>query len=243
MKPVHITERSLKGYTTKILVSFAAVWIVPLIVLLATFRWHLPAVGVRLLYKSTWVLFAGALLSWFPISFAKLPDKTLKKWAILLGSLAAASLFLLPFGMGHWDYYGSYYGFCLNPSWYYVDNLFLSFLLHLFPVGLVFGLTDEGTAGSLSDSSSWQTDYDQSKMTGTGSGSWGGRSWLDGVWKGGQISDDFYGKHGEFDRNDESRRVSEDMQQFHSSHPGADLSDHYFWDDTLDAETDGYLDD
>ena len=35
-----------------------------------------------------------------------------------------------------------------------------------------------------------------------------------------------YGMHGEFDRNDESRRMSE----------------HYFWDDVLDARTDGYLD-
>ena len=57
-----------------------------------------------------------------------------------------------------------------------------------------------------------------------------------------EISDDFYGKHGEFDLNDESRRVSEDIQQFHRSHPDADLSDHYYWDDILDAETDGYLD-
>lgn len=57
-----------------------------------------------------------------------------------------------------------------------------------------------------------------------------------------EISDDYYGKHGEFDINDESRRVSEDIQQFHRSHPDADLSDHYYWDDILDAETDGYLD-
>ena len=48
---------------------------------------------------------------------------------------------------------------------------------------------------------------------------------------------------GEFDRNDEARRISEDMQQFHRSHPDADLSDHYGWEDVLDAETDDYLDD
>lgn len=41
---------------------------------------------------------------------------------------------------------------------------------------------------------------------------------------------------------DESRRRSEDIQQFHESHPDADLSDHYSWEDILDAETDGYLD-
>lgn len=57
------------------------------------------------------------------------------------------------------------------------------------------------------------------------------------------MTKDYVGKHGEFDRYDESRRVSEDIQQFHNCHPGADLSDHYYWDDVLDADTDGYLDD
>ena len=42
--------------------------------------------------------------------------------------------------------------------------------------------------------------------------------------------------------NDESRRISEDMQQFHLSSPNTDLSDHYYWEDILDAETDRYLD-
>ena len=76
----------------------------------------------------------------------------------------------------------------------------------------------------------------------SGSGLWGKKGWLDDVWKGGQVSDDFIGHRGEFDLNDEARRVSEDMQQFHHNHPDADLSDHYFWDDVLDAETDDYLD-
>ena len=40
----------------------------------------------------------------------------------------------------------------------------------------------------------------------------------------------------------EARRISEDMQQFHRSHPDTDLSDHYSWEDVLDTETDGYLD-
>lgn len=57
------------------------------------------------------------------------------------------------------------------------------------------------------------------------------------------VTKDYYGMHGEFDINDEARKVSEDIQGFHSNHQGADLSDHYYWDDVLDAETDGYLDD
>ena len=61
--------------------------------------------------------------------------------------------------------------------------------------------------------------------------------------RGRDISDSFIGHHGEFDRNDEARRISEDIQQFHNAHPDADLSDHYNWEDILDAETDGYLDD
>lgn len=54
---------------------------------------------------------------------------------------------------------------------------------------------------------------------------------------------DYYGMHGEFDSNDESRRASEDIQGFHKLFPDEDLSDHYYWEDVLDAETDGYLDD
>ena len=63
-------------------------------------------------------------------------------------------------------------------------------------------------------------------------------SWLDGM----SMTKNYYGMHGEFDRNDEARRISEDMQQFHYNHPDADLTDHYNWEDVLDAETDGYLD-
>ena len=38
-------------------------------------------------------------------------------------------------------------------------------------------------------------------------------------------------------------RKLERMQQFHNANPDADLTDHYYWDDVLNAETDGYLDD
>ena len=56
---------------------------------------------------------------------------------------------------------------------------------------------------------------------------------------GGKNNSDFFGFHGEFDLNDDARRVSEDIQQFHNSNPDADLSDHYDWADLLDAKTDG----
>ena len=55
------------------------------------------------------------------------------------------------------------------------------------------------------------------------------------------VGDDYYGHRGEFDLNDESRRVSEDMQQFYGGHRGADKTDHYDWADVLDADTDGYF--
>ena len=240
MRRVHIMERILSGLTRKLQIALAAVWIVPLVILLATFRWNLPCVWPRLLCKSTWVLFAGTMLSWFPISLGKYSDKMLRRLFFLLGGILVVSSFLLPFGLGHWGYYGSYYGFRLNPSWRYGENLMLSFFLHYFPVAGIVELVREPSTGSSSVGCFWQMDDGQTKA---GSGTWGGRSWLDGVWKGGQISDDFYGKHGEFDRNDESRRISEDMQQFRSANPDADLSDHYYWDDVCDAETDGYLED
>ncbi len=243
MKRVHITEKTPRRPYPGFWAAFAVAWIVPLVILLATFRWQQPTVFLRLLCKSTWVLYAGQMLSWIPVSLTDIYGDSIKKWYILFAILGVVSFFLLPFGLGHWDYYGSYYGFCLNPSWHYADNLFLSFLLHIFPVALIVWLADDGSTGSLSGSSSWQPDYGQTKTTSNGSGISGGHSWLDDVWMGGQISDDFYGKHGEFDRNDESRRISEDMQQFSSANPDADLSDHYYWDDIVDADTDGYLED
>ena len=54
---------------------------------------------------------------------------------------------------------------------------------------------------------------------------------------------DYYGKHGEFDTNDESLRVSEDIRGFHHEFPDEDLTDQYYWDDVLDAETDDFLED
>lgn len=57
------------------------------------------------------------------------------------------------------------------------------------------------------------------------------------------MTKDYMGKHGEFDYNDEARRISEDIQQFHNANPDADLYEHYYWEDILNAETDGYLDD
>ena len=53
---------------------------------------------------------------------------------------------------------------------------------------------------------------------------------------------DYYGKHGEFDKNDEARSTSEYIQIFHHETPDADPTDQFHWDEVLDAESDGYLD-
>lgn len=101
------------------------------------------------------------------------------------------------------------------------------------PHGLFLMITDsmaQSTGASVYKAADYSsTDY--SDFTREENSSWG------------NITDDYYGKHGEFDINDEARRISEDMQQFHNANPDADLTDHYYWDDVLDAETDGYLED
>ena len=51
------------------------------------------------------------------------------------------------------------------------------------------------------------------------------------------------GREDVFLQYDESRRISEDIQQFHNANPEADLSDHYYWEDVLDAESNEYLED
>ena len=62
-----------------------------------------------------------------------------------------------------------------------------------------------------------------------------------GQYKTRRAPEGYYGMNGEFDVNDESRRVSEDIEQFANAHPDADVKDHYYWDDIIDAETDDYI--
>ena len=51
----------------------------------------------------------------------------------------------------------------------------------------------------------------------------------------------YFGMNGEFETNDRSRQVSEDIEQFSNAHPDADVTEHYYWDEVLDAETDDYI--
>lgn len=56
-----------------------------------------------------------------------------------------------------------------------------------------------------------------------------------------RITDDYYGKHGEFDSNDRIRAHMEDMQQM-ANEPGFDPEDHgYDWDEISDARNDGFI--
>lgn len=237
-------EDQLRRRRRSFWVALAIVWAWPLVLLLLTYHWELPSIGLRLLYKSTWVLFAGITQSWL-IVLLDAGRNVRPKWLVpVLLALSVASFFLLPFGLGRWEWTYSY-SYELNHYWYYGDNLFLSFFLHLLPFAFSLGfVTDSGPVGFVgSDYRPTYKDWDDSVSRDSGGGFMSGKSWLDDVWNGGQVSDSFYGHHGEFDLNDEARRVSEDMQQFRSNHRDADLSDHYYWDDVLDADTDGYLDD
>ena len=62
--------------------------------------------------------------------------------------------------------------------------------------------------------------------------------WLDDY----DMTKDYYGKHGEFDKNDDAWGTSEYIRQFHNDDPDMDLSDHFDWQERMDAESDGYLD-
>lgn len=54
---------------------------------------------------------------------------------------------------------------------------------------------------------------------------------------------DYYGKHGEFDKNDDSWGTSEYIRQFRNNDPDVDLSEHFDWQERAEAESDGFLDD
>lgn len=237
--------------------TLIAIWVWPLLALLVVGLVASHGKVLWFLCKGTWVLFAGVVQSFALFSTEKWKQNRQKWYMAVVCVLTLASFLLLPFGLAKWGLYMEYdinthwtYVFKMNPSFGYDENIWLSMALHvlvpLLPIAVVDGLThDTGVSfgmgpSSCSDASFSDGDSGRSRR---GSGLWGGKTWLDDVWKGGQVSDDFIGRHGEFDLNDEARRVSEDMQQFHRAHPDADLSDHYYWDDVLDAETDDYLDD
>jgi len=56
------------------------------------------------------------------------------------------------------------------------------------------------------------------------------------------MTKDYIGKHGEFDRNDEDRAICEDMFGMRSQHHDADLESHYGWENKLNYDLDGYSD-
>jgi len=56
------------------------------------------------------------------------------------------------------------------------------------------------------------------------------------------MTKDYIGKHGEFDRNDEDRAICEDMFGMKSQNHDADLESHYGWENKLNYDSDGYPD-
>ena len=56
------------------------------------------------------------------------------------------------------------------------------------------------------------------------------------------MTKDYIGMHGEFDRNDEDRAICEDMYQMRALDHDADLESHFGWENELNYESDGYSD-
>lgn len=218
-----------------------AVWVWPFLLLLFTFNFGLDADGPRFLYKLTWVLYAGALLGLAVALAYKTRHWYEEPWVLAYLALTVLSFFLLPFGLGKWE--PNFKGvLALSSDWYYVPNLELSLLLHTLPPLVIGGLiTGEFTVPG--DGRYDVGTYTPPQAPPRARGFMEEESWMDHVWDGTGGTYDYIGMHGEFDRNDESRRISEEIQQFHRAHPDADLSEHFYWDDIRDAETDGYLDD
>ena len=253
-------------------ITMLVLWLWPVILLLFIGRWNIVGkYWGWFLCKIPWLLFAGVMQSWVYLATKKVPQERKELFMIVMVFLTTASVFLLPFGLAKWDYYTTYIGyesnfdFQMNPYWDYGENLLASFIIHflapLLPIVVVVGVSEAKGNSDFGASSYSGYSYDDSERDESmdddllGAAAATGLyyaakhhhrhsdSWLDNVMRGGDISDSFIGHHGEFDRNDEARRISEDIQQFHNAHPDADLSDHYNWEDILDAETDGYLDD
>ena len=54
------------------------------------------------------------------------------------------------------------------------------------------------------------------------------------------ITDNYIGRHGEFDRNDEDRANSEEMYAMRSFDHDADTTEHFGWENDLNYDTDDY---
>lgn len=52
----------------------------------------------------------------------------------------------------------------------------------------------------------------------------------------------YIGKHGEFDRNDEDRAICEDMFSMRATNHDADLESHFGWENKFNYDSDGYKD-
>ena len=220
-------------------VILGLMWLWPMVLLPFVFVWFYPSVALRLLCKSTWWLFAGVAQNWCLLVAVMNRWKYVKVLLWVMGILVVPSVFLLPFGMMK--------PFYLNHmrDWFYLGNLFLSVVLHvgafvLVSVVAVIAHPEEfpsyGSAGTYDP----DPDDELDAVMGAAAGAMMAKSLMDSpLFK--PISDDYYGRRREFDLNDESRRVSEDMQQFYSGRRGADKTDHYDWADVLDADTDGYF--
>ena len=143
MKYAQTSQNSItKNNSRKYAILLVVIWLWPLALLLATFHWHDPFVGLRLLYKSTWVLFAAVLQGWVLYSFY-VSERGWKNdnWLLVLGVLSVASMFLLPFGLCRWEW-TSYLQFGRAISWSYEDKLLLSMFIHFAPFFFVKGLAD-----------------------------------------------------------------------------------------------------
>lgn len=120
----------------------------------------------------------------------------------------------------------------VDAVWFGVISGVLMFLFYL-----LIGLSEDGSEPSGGHS---RTNCRPRDNSFTEDRMWGGDMEPDDY---NPMTDSYYGMHGEFDRNDESRAISEDMQSFHRAYPETDLHEQYYWDEILDAATDGYLDD
>ena len=56
------------------------------------------------------------------------------------------------------------------------------------------------------------------------------------------LTADYIGMHGEFDRNDEDRAICEDMFAMKSQNPDVDLMEHFGWENKLNYDCEGYDD-
>lgn len=227
------------------LLAFAIVWPALVAVLVPGFSGFTSCFESYYALSAFYLLFVvfqgDALLYMFIRESDERKSPLVKGFTIATGvslfTLFPAFLFIFQGEIADWDVAGRW-------PLVIILSLALDFILHLLPLLALNHIYKRNTEGHQDMKYrnyryDYRTDYPSHSTVDYDYPAGDSSSWLDSF----DPTKDYYGKHGEFDRNDDSWGTSEYIRQFRNNDPDVDLSDHFDWQERLEAESDGFTED